>query len=234
MAISFACSQCGKDYVVSDGLAGKSAICKACGARMTVPGDAANAEASEAVPIAEETAPPEATGPAAVAPAPRKFAAGPTFAPAKPAGSRGAGRVVWLIVIVGAAVFGGLRGAGLTSKSDVRAFHQRLYDLHTQLVATLKGVKDVPTAKAASGPAKQTLQQLIDLLDKEGRKKGRKADIKAITDEFQPKMEAVNQEFLHEYLRISLIPEAIEALDISDLMERFGKVGEELSKADKK
>ena len=92
----------------------------------------------------------------------------------------------------------------------------------------------MPTAKAASGPAKQTLQQLIDLLDKEGRKTAKKADIEEVNTEFKPKMEVVNQEFLQELLRITLIPEALDALDISDLMERFGTLGEELSKAEKK
>jgi hypothetical protein len=38
MPISFSCGQCGKDYLVSDGLAGKRATCKACNFRMTVPG----------------------------------------------------------------------------------------------------------------------------------------------------------------------------------------------------
>ena len=38
MPISFTCGQCGKDYVVSDGLAGKRAKCKACNHPMTIPG----------------------------------------------------------------------------------------------------------------------------------------------------------------------------------------------------
>ena len=40
MPISFSCGQCRKDYVVSDGLAGKKAVCKQCGNRMVVPGAA--------------------------------------------------------------------------------------------------------------------------------------------------------------------------------------------------
>jgi DNA-directed RNA polymerase subunit RPC12/RpoP len=43
MPISFSCGQCGKDYLVSDGLAGKKAVCKACNHRMTVPGEPATA-----------------------------------------------------------------------------------------------------------------------------------------------------------------------------------------------
>jgi hypothetical protein len=45
MPISFSCGQCGKDYVVSDGLSGKRAVCKACGNRMTIPGAAMTAAA---------------------------------------------------------------------------------------------------------------------------------------------------------------------------------------------
>ncbi|HEY2156320.1 MAG TPA: hypothetical protein VGH33_11870 [Isosphaeraceae bacterium] len=45
MPISFSCGQCGKDYLVSDGLAGKRAMCKACNFRMTVPGEPATVEA---------------------------------------------------------------------------------------------------------------------------------------------------------------------------------------------
>jgi hypothetical protein len=37
MPIGFSCGQCGKDYLVSDGLAGKRAVCKACGNRMVIP-----------------------------------------------------------------------------------------------------------------------------------------------------------------------------------------------------
>jgi hypothetical protein len=45
MPISFSCGQCGKDYVVSDGLGGKRAVCKACGNRMTIPGEAVTSAA---------------------------------------------------------------------------------------------------------------------------------------------------------------------------------------------
>lgn len=45
MPISFSCSQCGKGYLVSDGLAGKKAVCKACNNRMTIPGGPAPAAA---------------------------------------------------------------------------------------------------------------------------------------------------------------------------------------------
>ncbi len=49
MPISFSCGQCGKDYAVSDGLAGKRATCKACGFKMTVPG---GPPAAAAIPTA--------------------------------------------------------------------------------------------------------------------------------------------------------------------------------------
>ena len=65
MPISFSCGQCGKDYMVSDALAGKRAVCKACDFRMTVPGG----------PAAAPAAPP------------RPAAAPPRPAPARPASS---------------------------------------------------------------------------------------------------------------------------------------------------
>ena len=49
MPISFQCGQCNKPYVVSDGLAGKKAMCKQCGNRMTIPGDAATSSEPVAV-----------------------------------------------------------------------------------------------------------------------------------------------------------------------------------------
>jgi hypothetical protein len=61
MPISFSCGQCGKDYVVSDGLAGKRAVCKACGNRMTIPGEAVTSAAP--APETQATRPRTATAP---------------------------------------------------------------------------------------------------------------------------------------------------------------------------
>jgi hypothetical protein len=63
MPISFSCVQCNKDYVVSDALAGKRAVCKACGNRMTIPGDG--------VAVATVAAPAQPARPRPAAPAPR-------------------------------------------------------------------------------------------------------------------------------------------------------------------
>src|SRR5277367_2980723 len=59
MPISFSCGQCGKDYVVSDALSGKRAVCKACGNRMTIPGEAVTATApvSATAPQAARSSP---------------------------------------------------------------------------------------------------------------------------------------------------------------------------------
>ena len=51
MPISFECDQCGKAYVVSDGLAGKKAQCKQCGNRMTIPAGSAQPRTPSAVPV---------------------------------------------------------------------------------------------------------------------------------------------------------------------------------------
>ncbi len=56
MPISFNCGQCGKPYVVSDGLAGKKAMCKQCSNRMTIPGDAV-AEVPAAAPVSRPASP---------------------------------------------------------------------------------------------------------------------------------------------------------------------------------
>jgi hypothetical protein len=62
MPISFQCGQCNKPYVVSDGLAGKKAMCKQCGNRMTIPGDAVTSSESSAVQ-ARPAAPPRPAPP---------------------------------------------------------------------------------------------------------------------------------------------------------------------------
>ncbi len=241
MSISFKCSQCGKDYVVSDGLAGKSAICKGCGARMTVPGEPSELH-TEVVPAEVGSGPgePSLTDATAIgagataAPSGTPFS-GPRFSPSKPPSSGGgAGRFIVLAIVVGLAVVGGIRKLGLSSKSDVRAFHQRQYDLGQQFVAGLKGIKDVASAKAASGPIKGTLQQMTENLEKNGRKKGKKTDIDEVSAEFQPKNQQLESQVMQEMMRVAVIPGALDALDISEPLERLSKLEEEMGKEGKK
>ncbi len=72
MPISFTCGQCGKDYIVSDGLAGKRAMCKACGNRMQIPGDSAVDAVAVSAPVARSSSPsrPAAAPPPREAPRP--------------------------------------------------------------------------------------------------------------------------------------------------------------------
>ena len=228
MSISFSCSQCGNDYVVSDGLAGKSAICKACGARMTVPGSAA-AEAPAEVEAVDEPAAEVAAGPAPVAP-PKAAFASPTFATAKPASGGGGRRVVWLVVVIGAAVFGGLRGMGVSSKTEVRAFFQGLVEVDQKILTTLKGVKDVDSAKAASGPLNEQFQRKIDHFEKNRKKKGRTKDIEAVSAEYKPQIDATQAEIAKEVFRVMIIPGAWDALAITEQIERLEKLDQEVSK----
>jgi hypothetical protein len=77
MPISFSCSQCGKDYLVSDGLAGKKAVCKACNNRMMIPGTAASSPATQ-----RTGSPRAANGPAPAArPVSSRGPAAPTARP---------------------------------------------------------------------------------------------------------------------------------------------------------
>ncbi len=73
MSIPFKCSQCGKDYLVSDALAGKRAVCKACNNRMTIPGGAAPAPSpapmAQARPVSAPSARPAAARSAPARPA---------------------------------------------------------------------------------------------------------------------------------------------------------------------
>lgn len=227
MSISFQCSQCGKDYVVSDGLAGKSAICKACGARMTVPGDATAGGKEPATADSTESAPPlAAPAPTAKAPEHRSFAL------TKPSGSGpgGVGRLVWVVVVIGAAVFGAMSRMNLSSKSDVRAFFQGLVEADQQILDALKGVKDVESAKAASAPLNDIYRRKIDLVEKNRHKKGRTKDIEAATAEYKTQLESIQGQTGHEAIRVMLIPGAWDALDIKAAIERLETISEEVSK----
>jgi hypothetical protein len=74
MPISFACGQCGKSYSVSDGLAGKRAVCKACNNRMVIPGEPADTPAT--APAAAPRPAPSAR-PASMTTSARPASAGP-------------------------------------------------------------------------------------------------------------------------------------------------------------
>lgn len=245
MSISFSCSQCGKDYVVSDGLAGKSAICKACGARMTVPGAAAVAAGDVPAPAdayglddPPPAAPPPADpmgSPLSASPVPKKFGS-PTYTPSKPPRSGGGiGRFIGLAVVIGFMVLGAIGRMGLSSKSEVRAFHQKQFELGEQFVAGLKGIKDVASAKAASGPIRNTLQQMTENLEKNGRKKGRKNDVDSVAAEYKPKNAMLEQQVMAEMMRVAMIPGALDALDINEPLERLSKLETSIGQeADKK
>ncbi|HEY2156321.1 MAG TPA: hypothetical protein VGH33_11875 [Isosphaeraceae bacterium] len=216
MAISFSCNQCGNDYVVSDGLAGKSAICKACGARMTVPGGAAPADEPADVEAIDEPASTEATAAPAPAPPPRKPAA-PTFAAPTPKGASGGSKLLRLLVLVAAVAVAVYSRAGRSTRTDVRGLYQQQVDLNQRVNDILKDVKDVPSAKAASGPLKQVLQEQKDFTDKIRNRKANKADIEAVEAEFGPKKEALHKQFIEEMIRVAVIPGVTEALDLKSM-----------------
>jgi hypothetical protein len=231
MAISFSCSQCGNDYVVSDGLAGKSAICKACGARMTVPGEPGlAAEPSVDMPAdvvgIEE---PESVDPTTIAGAPRRPAARvftpspsaaglqPVGAPKPQASGGGSGKLIRLVVLVAAVGIAIYSRAGRSTKTDVRAFYQQQVNLNQRMNDILKDVKDVPSAKAASGPLNQVFREQKEFDEKIRSKKANKADIEAAEAEFGPKKEALQKQFIEEMIRVAVIPGASEALDLKSM-----------------
>jgi hypothetical protein len=231
MAISFKCSQCGNDYAVSDGLAGKSAICKACGARMTVPGGPGLA-AEPSVDMPADVVgldEPESVDPTIIAGAPRRPAARvftpspsaaglqPVDAPKAPASGGGSGKLIRLLVIVAAVGVAIYSRAGRSTKTDVRAFHQQQVDFMQRINDTLKSVKDVPSAKAASGPLKQHFQEMKDFTEKNRNKKANKADVDAVEAEFRPREEALQKQLVEEMIRVAVIPGVSEALDLKSM-----------------
>jgi hypothetical protein len=236
MSISFSCGQCGKDYVVSDNLAGKSAICKACGARMTVPGVEEAAAPADAYGLdeAESSFSPASAAAAPSPDAPEAPPRRPVFGATKPkppvSGGRGSRAIGILIGIIVAVVLGLRGGLSMTSKSEIQAYNQRQLDLVQQVVTSLQAVKDVESAKAASGSIKESFDQLADHVQKNAKKKGRKKDIEAVNAEFQPRIEAAGQQMMQELLRISLIPGASEALDLQGSLDKLGKLEGELGK----
>ena len=81
----------------------------------------------------------------------------------------------------------------------------------------LKDVKDVPSAKAASGPLNQVLREQKDFDEKIRNKKANKADIAAAEAEFGPKQEALQKQFIEEMIRVAVIPGVSEALDLKSM-----------------
>jgi hypothetical protein len=233
MAIAFSCNQCGNDYVVSDGLAGKSAICKACGARMTVPGGSGEPSIDMPADVTglEE---PGSIDPTIIAGAPRRPAArmftaaeaaepqlkkpaGPTFAAPTPKGTSGGAKLLRLLVlvaVVGVAVYS---RAGRSTRTDVRAMYQQQVDLNQRKNDILKGVKDVPSAKAASEPLNQVFREQKDFDEKIRNKKPNKADIAAMEAEFGPKREALQKQLVEEMIRVAVIPGVYDALDLKSM-----------------
>jgi hypothetical protein len=245
MAIAFSCSQCGNDYVVSDGLAGKSAICKACGARMTVPGGSGEPSIDMPADVVglEE---PSTVDPTIIAGAPRRPAARmftppessagltPVAGPKAAGSGGGSGKLIRLLAILAGVGFAIYMQAGRSTKTDVRAFHQQQIDFMQRINDTLKTVKDVPSAKAAAGPINQAFRELKDFTEKNRNKKARKNDIAAVEAEFQPREEALQKQLIEEMIRVAQIPGASEALDLKSLPGGEDASEEPADKASKK
>jgi hypothetical protein len=120
-------------------------------------------------------------------------------------------RLLVIVVLVGVALYSRL---GQVSKTGVHAYHQQNLDLQQRITDSLKTVKDVATAQAASGPVNQAFQELHELAEKNKDKKAKQADIDAVEAEFRPREEAAQKQFLGELARIAGIPGALEALDL--------------------
>ncbi len=221
MPISFSCGQCGKGYLVSDGLAGKKAVCKACNHRMTIPGapdPARPAAAPEPVPLARAVArkakpavedlyglddapaplppmmPRTAYTEATVAEAPVKkkkkkggfFSGGKKKASTSSSSFSGGGmgglRVVGILVGIGAAAVGGW---GLMSKSELQTVLTQLVAQINQAAATIEGLRDMGMAMSAAPKVQAELQAILDTLEKNKNRKGRKQDIEAMNRQFE-------------------------------------------------
>jgi hypothetical protein len=264
MPISFSCGQCGKDYVVSDALSGKRAVCKACGNRMTIPGEAVTATApvSATAPQAARSSPQPAPAheppvgdvygfdeapsalpplmPRTGSPAAEEESAGPVLKKKKKKSSgssfqfTGVGvggiRGIVVLVVIGLGIIGRL-GLGLTSRSDIQAFHQKLIQQRAELTTTLKSIKSAATAKAASPRVKQLLVEMTQHLKNNGKKKGRKEDIKQAVGQFQAKHASDMQVLTQEFTRIAVIPGALAALDIQTELEALDQVANDLGNA---
>ena len=97
------------------------------------------------------------------------------------------------------------------------AFYQQQVDLNQRMNNILKDVKDVPSAKAASGPLNQVLREHKEFDEKIRNKKANKKDIEAAEAEFGPKKEALQKQFIEEMIRVAVIPGASEALDLKSM-----------------
>ncbi len=146
-----------------------------------------------------------------------KKPAGPTYAAPTPKGMSGGAKLLRLLVLVAAVAVGIYSRSGRTSKTDVRAFYQQQVDLNQRMNDILKNVKDVPSAKAASGPLSQVFREQKDFDEKIRNKKGNKADIAAAEAEFGPKRDALQKQYIQEMIRVATIPGASEALDFKSM-----------------
>jgi hypothetical protein len=183
---------------------------------MTVPGDAVSPTLSGEPARVEMIGQPGPIDPTALG-APTHRTDPTTFPTSKPAPSSGGGgsgkliRLLVLVAVVGVAIYSRV---GQVSKSGVQAFHQQSVDLMQRINDSLKTIKDVPTAKAASGPINQAFRELSEHQEKNKDKKAKQADIDAVGAEFRPREEALQKQFLEELARVAKIPDALEALDL--------------------
>ncbi len=139
----------------------------------------------------------------------------PVGGPTPAASGGGSGKLLRLLVLVAAVAVGIYSRAGRSTKTDVRAFYQQQVDFNQRINDILRNVKDVPSAKAASGPLNQVVREQKDFDEKIRNKKANKADIAAAEAEFGPKREALQKQFIEEMIRVATIPGASEALDLN-------------------
>ncbi len=154
--------------------------------------------------------------------------------PAKPSSGRGGGdsisglRLIGIIIGVLAGLGGAIRGFGLLSKSDVMALGQRNVARFNQLTNQLRAVRDISSARAASGPCNKILNEMYDDMNTNGRKKAREADIKAVLQEIRPQLQFAGQQFESEARRVGMIPGAGEALNLDANIQRISALELEL------
>jgi hypothetical protein len=245
MPISFACPGCQKNYVVSDGLAGKGATCKACGGRMVVPGAVAVAASPVPAPAsAARPKPPAADiyglddepAPASLPPRASASWANRAEEPAprrvtskKKAKKSGGGFSlsgigtggIRAVIFIGLLIVGFLNRSALTPRSSVQEFFQRELTFLQQQATLLHEVTDVPSAKAAAPRLNELIINHAQLLESYIGKKALEKDIKDVENELAPLTKMSVDALLAEQERISKIPGVVEALDIKRAYTRL-------------
>ena len=248
--------------MVSDGLAGKKAMCKECGNKMVVPGASGGISAGGAAPVprARPVPPPEtdiyglneepsalptmAWKPAVaesmespVKKKPRKKGFFSMGGGKKSAGSSGGGMsglsILRLVIGIAVAAFFGIRGLGLSSSTEVRAVLVRQLDMSDEFVAALDGIKSTPDAAAASPRILDILNRMQVNLESNRTKKARINDINRIARELKPRAEAMKGRLTSSMMRVAMIPGALAALNIEGPLQRLAALEEELGREGK-